>query len=165
MVGDFPLKAVSMYPEWAMMVALGMKTVECRTWSTSHRGDLLVCSSSRRSDGFVSGHALCVVDLLSVEAFGHRHMVAAGFGPHDDVPDSAMAWLLGDVRLVRPFPVKGRLHLFDVPDDSIEVVGPPSRMLVEELFFPVMHRSKRNSQAELMWLETFDGLGWRLGAF
>lgn len=153
------MKAISLRPEWAMPVALGIKTVECRTWGTKHRGDVLVCSSSRKVDGLVSGHALCVVELVSVEPFKDRHRKGAMVGAFDDVADGTLAWCLRNVRMVRPFPVKGRLHLFDVSDDLIEVVGTPSRSLVEEFYMPLVHRCRR-SNADLKWLETFGILGW-----
>ncbi len=155
------MKALSVMPDYAMLLALGIKTVECRTWSTPYRGDVLICSSGRKADGLVSGHALCVVTLESVEPFEYRHLIPACIGFDDYEPTGReLAWKVGNVRLVRPFPVKGRLHLFEVPDDSIEVVGPPSRELVEGLFFPVMGRS-RNSRADVMWLDLFQRLGWR----
>lgn len=41
-----------------------------------------------------------------------------------EMPDKpAYAWLLKDMRPVRPFPVKGRLHLFDVPEEQIEDIS------------------------------------------
>lgn len=153
------MKAISLRPEWAMPVALGIKTVECRTWGTGYRGDLLVCSSSRKVDGLVSGHALCVVELVAVEPFGDRHRNGALVGALDDLADGTLAWCLGNVRMVRPFPVKGKLHLFDVSDDSVEVVGKPSRSLVEKYYLPLVHRC-RGSEADLMWMETFGILGW-----
>jgi activating signal cointegrator 1 len=36
------LKALSLYQPWASLVALGVKTIETRSWSTSYRGPLAI---------------------------------------------------------------------------------------------------------------------------
>ena len=99
------MKAVSLRPEWAMPVMLGLKTVECRTWRTEHRGDLLICSSARPCPGAVAGKALCVVTLDDIEPFEARHLWDAYM---DDCPRGAWAWKLSGLRWVEPFDVTGR---------------------------------------------------------
>lgn len=132
------MKAISLYPDWAMMVALGVKTVECRSWSTGHRGELLICSSSRKVRGCVFGHALCVVSLDSVAPFLPSDVHGA-FMDGLDVPDGSYAWHLSNPRLVEPFRVKGRQRLFDVPDADIRVIGSPSRSTVS-VFEPLIYK-------------------------
>lgn len=152
------MKAVSLYPEWAMMVSLGLKTVECRSWETYHRGDLLVCSSSRRRDGFVSGHALCVVRLYDVVPFHVEHLEPAMM-ERDELQDDCLAWCMSDVRMVRPFPVRGRLGLYDVPDDSVEVLGAPSKALFEKFYRPLIHHGRGGGFHEF-WRAAYEELGW-----
>ena len=152
------MKAISIYPEWAMMVALGFKTVECRTWRTSHRGDLLVCSSSRRADGFVSGHALCVVSLYDVVNFHVEHLEPAMM-ERSELEDDCLAWCMSNVRLVEPFPVRGRLRLYDVPDDRIRVLGKPTRRLFERYFKPLLYHGRGDGFTEL-WRAVYEDLGW-----
>ena len=152
------MKALSVWPEWAMPIMLGQKTVECRSWPTSHSGPLLVCSSARKADGCVCGHAICVVNLVRVEPYGPEHdqFSMLDFGC---VPERSFAWVLDGVKMVRPFPVRGSQRLFDVPDGLVEVLGEPSRRLVERHILPIVHRS-RNSEADEIWSEVFDSLGW-----
>ena len=96
------MKALSIRPEYADEIAEGYKTEEYRSWRTSYRGDLLICASSYNNGvHFVRGHALCVVDLYNIEK-------ADGY-----------IWHLRNVRLIEPFPVKGKLYLFDVDDTKI----------------------------------------------
>lgn len=114
------MKALSLRPEWAMPVLLGWKTVECRTWQTDYRGPLLVCSSSKPRAGCIAGHALCVSRLVGIHPFGPDDMEPAMM--EGEAPEGAYAWELGDRDWVEPFPVKGRLHLFDVPDELVRVI-------------------------------------------
>lgn len=39
------MKAVSVRQPWAAMIAQGHKPIETRTWSTRHRGELLIVAS------------------------------------------------------------------------------------------------------------------------
>ena len=153
------MKAISLYPDWAMMVALGVKTVECRSWRTGHRGDLLVCSSSRRVPGCVCGHALCVVSLDSVTPFlpGDVH---DAFMDGLDVPEGSYAWHLSNPRVVRPFRVRGRQRLFEVPDDGIQVVGAPSIGSVSS-FLPLIHKPGSDGSCEF-WDLMASELGWSI---
>ena len=41
------MKALSIRQPWASAIADGIKQVEIRTWSTEHRGDLLIHASSK----------------------------------------------------------------------------------------------------------------------
>lgn len=78
------MKALSLWQPWATLVAIGQKRVETRSWRTSYRGPLLICSTQKvpgdvfrktTTDprfyervrcspiGYEHGVALCVVDL------------------------------------------------------------------------------------------------------
>lgn len=122
------MKAISVRQPWARFIADGSKNVEVRTWRTSYRGPLLICSSSRQDqnfeklerDVFALGVALCVVDLCDIEPMSPAHVKAAY--PCDDESlwqgedfGGQYAWLLKDPRVVLdPFPVKGKLNFFEV---------------------------------------------------
>lgn len=126
------MKAISLTPDWAMLVSGGSKTVECRSWRTDYRGDLLICSSSRRISGTIPGHALCVCTLHDIVPFTKDHLEQACMSALPEKP--SFAWLLSDVRDIKPFPVKGRLHLFDVDDSAIEFLNPESEDEADRLF-------------------------------
>ena len=93
---------------YAAEIAVGDKPEEYRTWKTDYRGDLLICASTY-NDGweYPRGFALCVVNLYDIKWLEE---------------DECYAWLLKDIRPVIPFPVKGRLHLYDVDDKLIRFV-------------------------------------------
>lgn len=115
------MKAISIRNPFAHFIMCGEKTVECRTWQTSYRGDLLICSSANpKVKNTISGHAVCVVTLESIEPFTKDHLDAACMG---DLPEEkSFAWHLTNMRLIKPFPVKGKLNIFEVDDSLIEVV-------------------------------------------
>lgn len=97
------MKALSLHGDYAMMILSGEKTVEYRSWSTDYRGKLLICSSAMKIRGTMPGYATCVVDLVDIKNPAPRQY----------------EWQLGEVYYIEPFPVKGKLHLYDVPDDKI----------------------------------------------
>lgn len=43
------MKALSLNADFAMLVLLGEKTIECRTWRTNYRCDILICANSKKS--------------------------------------------------------------------------------------------------------------------
>lgn len=116
------MKAISLKPLWAHLILCGEKTVEFRTWKTTHRGSLLICSSATpREPNTIVGQALCLVTLKDVVPFETKHLDAAHL---ENMPDKkGYAWILEDVRYIKPFPVKGKLHLYDVSDDLIHPVA------------------------------------------
>ena len=50
-----------------------------------------------------------------------------------DMPEGKnFAWHLTDLRLIKPFPVKGKLNFFEVDDSLIEVIDNGDDSLTEE---------------------------------
>ena len=117
------MKALTIRQPYAQAVAWGEKTVEWRSWSTTHRGPLLICAGAAWADGdynipeesldmFPMGVALCVVDVLDVVPFTEAHVEGAVL---EEVPTPAgYAWLLGPPREVQSFPVRGKPGLFEI---------------------------------------------------
>jgi hypothetical protein len=123
------MKALSVRQPFADQIAIGVKTIEFRTWSTDHRGKLLICASSHdpglwldvEADGAVEqlplpcGVMLCVVKLVNI-----RQMTRADAKDYDcEFDPGTLAWELEGGYAVLPEPVTGKLHLFEVPDDLI----------------------------------------------
>lgn len=106
------MKALSLHPMYAVEIAVGDKPEEYRTWKTDYRGDLLICASTY-NDGweYPRGYALCVVNLYDIK-----------WSDEND----CYAWQLRDIRPVVPFPVKGKLHLYDVDDNLINLANKKS---------------------------------------
>lgn len=117
------MKALSVRQPYAGLIAEGMKTVECRSWQTSHRGDILICSSSQWAPGnykippekidfFTLGVALCIVNLYDIVSFTKCHLKGACM---DKYVGGNYAWLLKNPRVIEePFKVRGKLRLFEV---------------------------------------------------
>src|SRR5688500_640704 len=103
------MKALSLRQPWANLIASGQKTIETRTWGTNYRGPLLIVSS-KSPDIPPAGYALAVVDLLDCRPMTKDDEKAA----YCEFYPMAMAWILGNVRRVRVFPVKGQHRIFDV---------------------------------------------------
>ena len=125
------MKAISVQNQWAFFIACGDKTIECRSWKTEYRGDLLICSSSNpKIPGMVSGCAVCIVSLDDVTQFRRKHLEDACM---DGMPEpNSYAWHLSNVRLIKPFPVKGKLNFYNVDDNLVEIVAGADGSLTDE---------------------------------
>jgi len=103
------MKAISIREPWASMIRSCQKTIEIRTWSTRHRGKLLLCASKDpRSD--ISGKAFAVADLVDVRPMTKADEEKACC----KIYERAHSWVLENVTPIEPFPVKGQLGLYEV---------------------------------------------------
>lgn len=118
------MKALSIHPQYAMLIFAGAKTVEIRTWSTDYRGDLLICSTAKKIKDTIPGHALCVVTLKNVVPFEKKHLEPAQVASVDDY-NGLYAWELENVRYIKPIPLKGKLSLWNY-DGEIEYLKEPA---------------------------------------
>lgn len=115
------MKALSIKQPWASLVAAGYKTVECRTWRTKYRGPLLICSNkgdAEINDGLIApgGMALGVVELVDIRKMTPEDIEPA-FLPDNVVFDDVRheyAWHVKKMYEIIPFPIKGKLNLFEV---------------------------------------------------
>jgi len=139
------MKAISLWQPWASLIALGLKRFETRSWPTSYRGPLLICAGQRKPQwneardvfwglasrvenmvdwymGLPYGKAVAVVDLASCIKIADHPIhdklwrEERAFG---DFTPGRFAWELQSVQRVRPFPVRGRQRLFEVPDAEV----------------------------------------------
>jgi ASCH domain len=103
------MMALSIKQPWANLIASGKKTIETRLWDTDYRGPLLIVSSKTpRIEP--AGYALAIANLVECRRMTKRDEVAA----HCEVYPNAFAWVLANVRPITPFPVRGRLGLYEV---------------------------------------------------
>jgi len=115
------MKAISIKQPWANLICSGRKTCEIRSWQTKHRGDILIVSSllpdswamkdfnfSRKD--LLFGKALCIAELYKIEKMERRHeqLALCDFSP------DLFAWHLRNIRQIEPFPVKGKLSIYNV---------------------------------------------------
>lgn len=103
------MKALSIKEPWVSMVVSGQKTIEIRTWNTSHRGKLLICASKTPHSN-LSGKAVAVVDLIDCRPMTNEDEKKACC----ELYEGAYAWVLDNINPITPFPIKGQLGLFDV---------------------------------------------------
>src|SRR5258708_14669636 len=102
------MKALSVHQPWASLIAAGKKTIEVRSWSTRHRGPLLICATKRPHRNDPIGVAVAVVKVLDVRRFLRSDVRAACCqGSATDY-----AWVLGDGLSIDPFPVTGNIGIF-----------------------------------------------------
>lgn len=111
------MKALSIHPYYAMGIAVGKKSVECRSWSTDYRGKILICSTAKKLHGTIPGHALCTVDLVDVVPFEKKHLDAA-LMEKNDFHYNNFAWILKNNLLIEPIPVKGKLSLWNFEEEE-----------------------------------------------
>lgn len=117
------MKALSIHPVPAILIFCGKKTIEVRTWKTNYRGDIVICSTNHKIKDTIPGHALCVVTLKDVIPFEKKHCAAAEMFEEDFKP-GRYAWILDNLRIIKPVPIKGKLSLWDYPYD-IEILEEP----------------------------------------
>lgn len=127
------MKALSLKQPWLQLIIEGTKTIETRTWSTRYRGPLLLCASLKddpagpwdRLCAMIAatreGKAGAYLPLPRGEAAAAALLVDCRPMTKDDEPRALcrcepgrFAWILRDAWRVGPFPVKGKLGLFDV---------------------------------------------------
>lgn len=143
------MKAISLLNPWAMLVAIGEKRYETRSWATSYRGRLYVHASkgfpgdcailcdqhvfaSALGDaGYGSWRSLpCGVLLASVDLVGCcrvesvRDRLTAQERAFGDYSDGRFAWVFENVqRLPEPIPAKGSLGLWTIsPETAVGIV-------------------------------------------
>ena len=111
------MKALSVIPEATTLIFQGEKTVECRSWKTNYRGEVLICPTKVPVPGCISGHAYFTAMLTDIVPFTEEHLEAAMMEGMPDV--SCYAWYLEDITPIYPIPVRGKPGLFDVDDSLI----------------------------------------------
>ncbi|ABL01345.1 hypothetical protein Ppro_3755 (plasmid) [Pelobacter propionicus DSM 2379] len=135
------MKALSLWPHWAYLVAVGGKLIETRSWATKHRGPLAICASqiapraalhmalnnveiSRFLQGrnmldrrFPSGCVMAVcelVDCIRITSAFVENLSALELAA-GDYTLGRYAWRLDKVNPLRvPLLVRGRQGLYDV---------------------------------------------------
>jgi len=125
------MKAISIRNPYAHLIMCGEKEIECRSWQTDYRGDLLICSSANpKIKDTICGYALCIVRLDGIEPFKKEHLDAACMS---EMPEGKQyAWHLTDLRIIKPFAVKGKLNFFNVDDKQIEILDNGDDSLTDE---------------------------------
>lgn len=126
------MKAISIRNPYAHMILCGEKEFEFRTWQTDYRGDLLICSSANpKIKNTICGHALCIVRLNDITKVTPKNYRDFGLD-RSDLDNKLYAWQLTDIRVIKPFPVKGKLNFYNVDDELIEIIDNGDDSLTDE---------------------------------
>lgn len=117
------MRAIVVRQPYAELIALGIKTIELRTWSTAYRGPLAIVAGRQlhrkrprywgsKGDGaqFPRGRVVAVVALIGCVPMKPHHAERACFAHGKDL----YAWKFRGVVRVDGPEVKGRLGLFEV---------------------------------------------------
>lgn len=127
------MKALSVRNPYAHLIMCGEKPFEYRSWQTDYRGDLLICSSANpKIKDTICGHALAVVRLNDIFEVTTKNYKDFELERSDLDGGKLYAWQLTDVRIIKPFPVKGKLNFFNVDDEKIEILDNGDDSLTEE---------------------------------
>ncbi|MBC8446429.1 MAG: ASCH domain-containing protein [Chloroflexi bacterium] len=133
------MKALSIRQPWAELILQGRKTIELRTWQTHYRGRIAIHASQTVQEEacvaygldparVVRGALIGTVELVDIlpldeaawEALRDQHLSLREF------PGPIFGWRLeAPQRLSQPIPMRGRMSLFNVPDEVITGKSPP----------------------------------------
>ena len=132
------MKTISLLQPWASLVVMGVKKIETRSWSTRHRGTLLIHASMGKAGALLASEPpfpkyisnfsqlpfgaiigqVSLTEVVRVEelalpgnAINQLAMEERAFG---DYTNGRYAWILEDpVQFHRPVPVRGTLGLWE----------------------------------------------------
>lgn len=111
------MKALSIQPYYATMIALGFKWIELRSWKTDYRGWILICASKainkEEKATLMNGHAVAIAELADVRPYDDKTDREDAL-LYDDESFEGYSWIFDRIIPVKPFPVKGQLRLFEV---------------------------------------------------
>ena len=119
------MKAISIKQPWAHLIATGKKTIETRTWETYYRGELLIVSSKISVKGYHGFGDLPLGQAVAVAILTDCRLMIKYDEESTlcDIYSGAYSWVLENIRQIKPFPVKGRLRIYEVEvEGDIELV-------------------------------------------
>jgi hypothetical protein len=132
------MKALSVRQPWVELILQGRKTIELRTWSTTHRGALALHAAQKLKDADCEAHSLDpealprgalvgqveLVDVIELDAAGYEALR----GEHlslKEWPGGLYGWRFSHpTRLEEPIAMSGKQGLFTIEDERITTDGP-----------------------------------------
>lgn len=129
------MKALSVRQPWAWLLVHGIKDVENRTWATKYRG-LLAIHAGQRADLHALQNILLyseklpdcpwkelmggIVGIVRLKDIEHARSDVVSSSPWAFALWKYYHWIIEPVEAFdRPVPFKGRLGLFEVPDELL----------------------------------------------
>lgn len=131
---------LTLYREWAWLIAEGYKRIENRVWTTTYRGPLAIHAGLKHAPSarlladqlgiripaqVPGGVILAVVDLVDVLPIDSLFATSLRTDPFAEGP---FCFVFENVRKLRvPKIWQGRLGLFRIPDDLVADTDRPNR--------------------------------------
>lgn len=129
-------KGLSLTQPYAQLVTVGRKTLETRKHRVHYRGPLVICSTLIASpasyatiaerfdvasaigpwEGLPLGQTLALVEVV-----GCRPLVPEDWPKSFFYDTNRWAWVLENIRRLKPRPVRGMNGLFNVPAELVEL--------------------------------------------
>jgi ASCH domain len=171
--GDWaePVKAISLWQPWASLIILGYKHFETRSWPTSYRGKLLICSAKKDSEDLHStylylaeqcgidttkypwkalpkGYAVAICDLVDCVKMTPAFIASQSETQLrcGDWKPGRFAWKLENIQPIEPIPIRGKQGLWDVDLPMLEQI----QALPEKAQPKRRHRPQGQAQG---WIE------------
>lgn len=120
------MKALTVRQPWAQAIAEGLKTVEVRSRPIKHRGLLAIHAAAKpdpeyaeEAEGLPLGQVICVVNVVGCEPLTAELLEAAFMLGEGWPTEGLWGWQLADVRPVKPVAAKGKLSLWNLPDEQV----------------------------------------------
>lgn len=110
--------ALSVRQPFAEQIASGKKKMEYRSWTTRHRGPLLICASAQVHDSIKEKGGKALRDALALP-LGKMVCVVDVVDVVWDEDEDCYAWKLRNPRRVVGEPVKGCASFYRVPKSRI----------------------------------------------
>lgn len=133
------MRAISLWQPWATAIAVGVKRIETRHWSTNYTGPLIIHAAKRwtRAERHFASYEQFIGRLPDVIPLGAivatctlmgcrrtedvEHQVNAIERIYGDFTAGRFAWFLTDIiALNEPIPFKGEQGFFNVPDEILK---------------------------------------------
>lgn len=114
------MKALSVRQPWAHLIIHHGKDIENRTWATKYRCPLLI-HAGKTIDSYAYEIKLIQSDLQLGQCVGIVDLIDCVTDSDSKWFDGPFGFVLANPRPIKPFPYKGQLGFFEVPDHFIEI--------------------------------------------
>lgn len=135
------MRALSLWNPWATAIAVGTKSIETRSWSTSYRGPVAIHAAMKRTEQAAAFASIEMVHGRLPDRIPYRAIVALcdlvdvrpteelelSIGPieklYGDFSAGRFGWILRNVRpVLEPISCRGRQGLFPLDRDTAALV-------------------------------------------
>ena len=127
------MKVLSIKEPYATLIATSNKLIETRSWKTNYRGELFIHASGKKIDKKVLtnnyiatlikdlkmnyGNIICKANLVDCVYMDEKFLKTIKSNSKEyklgEYKIGRYAWILKDVELINPIPVKGRLNIWN----------------------------------------------------